>query len=140
MASLTRLTASALVGAVMALAALSALDGAERAPSVVVGEGLYMTNCASCHGKSAKGDGSLAEILRYRPSDLTVMARHNRGKFDRDKVYRIIDGRKPVIGHGDTDMPVWGDAFKCPEQGYSEKGARQCIEAVVDYLKSIQVK
>jgi mono/diheme cytochrome c family protein len=140
MVALTRLAATVLVGTVLALAALRALDGAETAPSVVVGEGLFMTNCASCHGKSAKGDGSLAEVLRYRPSDLTLIARHNRGKFDRDKVYRIIDGRKPVLGHGDTDMPVWGDVFKCPEQGHSEKRARQCIEAVVDYLKSIQVK
>jgi mono/diheme cytochrome c family protein len=104
------------------------------------GEALFKTYCASCHGKSAKGDGPLAGSLRQRPADLTLIARRNGGKFDADKVYRIIDGREPVKGHGGTDMPVWGDAFKRSVDGYSEQAVKARIEALVDFLKSIQAK
>src|SRR5947209_6201754 len=76
------------------------------------GDALFKTYCGSCHGKSAKGDGPLADALRFRPADLTLIAKRNGGKFDADKVYRTIDGRDLVKGHGGTDMPVWGDAFK----------------------------
>jgi hypothetical protein len=37
-------------------------------------------------------------------------------------------------------MPVWGDAFKRSDEGYSEKTVKARIQAIVDYLKSIQVK
>jgi len=104
------------------------------------GHAVFKTYCGSCHGESAKGDGPLADALRYRPSDLTLIAKHNRGKFDSDKVYRIVDGRDLVQGHGGTDMPVWGDAFKVSDEGYSEKSVKARIQAMIDYLKSIQVK
>ena len=42
----------------------------------------------------------------------TRLAQRNKGRFDAEKVQRIIDGRDPVKGHGGPDMPVWGDAFK----------------------------
>ena len=48
-------------------------------------------------------------------------------KFDADKVYRMIDGRESVKGHGGTDMPVWGDAFKRSVEGYSEKAVKARI-------------
>ena len=82
----------------------------------------------------------LADSLRFRPPDLTLIAKRNGGKFDTDKVYRIIDGREGVKGHGGTDMPVWGDAFKRSGEGYSEKAVKARIQAIVDYLKSSQVK
>jgi hypothetical protein len=37
-------------------------------------------------------------------------------------------------------MPVWGDAFKRSREGYSEKAVKVRIQAIVDYLKSIQVR
>ena len=51
--------------------------------------------CAVCHGTDAKGTGPLAESLKRRPADLTVMARNNKGTYDRDLVRRIIDGTEP---------------------------------------------
>jgi mono/diheme cytochrome c family protein len=118
----------------------SAQQTAEAVFSGTSGDALFKTYCASCHGKSAKGDGPLAESLRYRPADLTLIAKRSGGKFDSEKVYRIIDGRVPVKGHGGTDMPVWGDAFKRSVEGYSEKAVKARIQALVDYLKSIQAK
>ena len=35
-------------------------------------------------------------------------------------------------------MPVWGDAFKQARDGYSEAKVKEKIEAVVEYLESLQ--
>jgi mono/diheme cytochrome c family protein len=104
------------------------------------GGSIFRTYCASCHGTEAKGDGPLAENLRIRPSDLTSIAKRNKGEFDSDKVHRIIDGREPVKGHGGTDMPVWGDAFKRSHEGFSEAAVKARIDAIVAFLKSVQAK
>ena len=120
--------------------AARAQQSAEAVLSGASGDALFKTYCGSCHGKSAKGDGVMADYLRFRPADLTLSAKHNAGKFDADAVYRIIDGRDRVKGHGGTDMPVWGDAFKRSADGYSEKAVKARIQAIVNYLKTIQVK
>jgi mono/diheme cytochrome c family protein len=144
MARMTCAAAVVLVVTVLVSAAptaASAQQTTQTAEAVLLGTGgdaLFKTYCASCHGKSAKGDGPLADSLRYRPPDLTLIAKRNKGKFDSEKVYRIIDGREPVKGHGGTDMPVWGDAFKRSVDGYSEKAVKERIQALADYLKSIQ--
>jgi len=106
----------------------------------VAGSAVYRTYCASCHGADAKGDGPLAEHLRFRPPDLTLIAKRNGGTYSAEKVYRIIDGRNPVKGHGGPEMPVWGDAFKNVTEGYKEDDVKVKIEALVDHLKSIQVE
>lgn len=103
----------------------------------MAGSSLFKTYCATCHGVEARGDGPLADQLRVRPPDLTLLAKRN-GAFDREKVRRIVDGRNPVKGHGGADMPTWGDVFKRAEEGYSEKKALQRIEDLVDYLASLQ--
>lgn len=115
--------------------------GAEPQDAPVVrvsGSYIFRTYCASCHGAEGRGDGPLAADLRYRPSDLTLIARRNGGEFPTEKVVRIVDGRKPVKGHGGADMPVWGDAFRNVETGYDEAAAQERIRAVVDHLRSIQ--
>jgi len=112
-------------------------------PQVVVqiaGASLFRSYCAACHGTEAHGDGPLADQLRVRPADLTLLARHEHGTFDREKVRRIVDGRVPVKGHGGPEMPVWGDAFKQAVEGYSEEKAAQRISALVDFLAEIQQK
>ena len=116
-----------------ALSILAVLGGTD-------GGSLFRTYCASCHGKEAKGDGPLADNLRVRPPDLTLLAKENKGTFDADLVHRIIDGREPVKGHGGTDMPVWGDAFKHSAEGYSEKAIKARIDAIVVHLKSVQAR
>jgi len=109
-------------------------------PSVqsISGSYSYRTYCASCHGVDAKGDGPLAESLRFRPPDLTLLAKRSGGEFPADKIQRIIDGRNPVKGHGGPDMPVWGDAFRNAETGYDDAQVHEKIRGVVDYLKSLQ--
>lgn len=103
------------------------------------GAALFKTYCATCHGKSGKGDGPLSQHLRSLPPDLTLLARRAGGKFDAEKVYRIIDGRRPVAGHGGADMPVWGDAFQRTGYGRgTEDAVRARIQAIVEHLRSIQ--
>ena len=47
-------------------------------PSAIgVGKNLYKGYCASCHGKTGMGDGSLAEHLRTPPADLTELSKRN---------------------------------------------------------------
>ena len=107
-------------------------------PQEESGAVIFSRYCTSCHGKEAKGDGPLARSLRVAPADLTGLARRNHGKFDAQKVARIIDGRDSVASHGDSDMPVWGDAFKRSSEGYSEAKVKQRIQSLVEYLRSVQ--
>jgi mono/diheme cytochrome c family protein len=104
----------------------------------VSGAYAYRTHCASCHGVDGKGEGPLAENLRFHPPDLTLIARRNGGEYPAEMVYRIVDGRKPLPGHGGPDMPIWGDAFRDAETGYEDAKARERIRAVVDHLRTLQ--
>ena len=112
-------------------------DGAGRQISTR-GAALYRTNCASCHGISARGDGPMAEVMRQRPTDLTNIRRRHHGAFPRDLVARIIDGREVVRGHGGAGMPVWGDAFLRSGAEIDAAGVQQRINELVDYLEGIQ--
>jgi mono/diheme cytochrome c family protein len=113
--------------------------GQDRVDVGEAGSSIFRTYCAACHGVDAKGDGPLADGLRTRPPDLTLLAKRNGGNYPDEKVHRIIDGRKPVKGHGGADMPIWGDAFRSSHEGYSEEKVKERIGLVVEYLKTIQV-
>lgn len=110
------------------------------AVATVGGAYAFRTYCASCHGIDGKGEGPLTDSLRYHPPDLTLIAKRNGGEFPTDKVIRIVDGRKPVKGHGGPDMPIWGDAFRNAETGYDDEAARAKVRSVVEHLKTIQAK
>jgi nucleotide-binding universal stress UspA family protein/mono/diheme cytochrome c family protein len=122
-------------------AAQDAAAAAAAQPKLTAaGADLFRTYCASCHGTSARGDGPLADSMRRRPANLTEIAKRNNGAFPADIVFRTIDGRKPVRGHGGPDMPVWGDAFALSRRGGDEQKVEQIIQSLVDYLESIQLK
>jgi mono/diheme cytochrome c family protein len=108
--------------------------------SAATGDYLFRTYCAACHGTSAKGDGPLAESMRRRPADLTEIAKRNKGVFPADEVFRMIDGRTPVKGHGGPDMPVWGDVFARSVEAGDPTIVQTRIKALVAYLESIQAK
>ena len=104
------------------------------------GISLFRTYCSTCHGLEAKGDGPMADQLRYRPPDLTTLAQRNGGTYPADEVFQLIDGRKPLKGHGGPDMPVWGDSFKNARDGFDEESVRARIQAIVDYLAGVQAR
>lgn len=133
----------ALAGGAYASAAQSQEVGQKTAPVQMHGydgQDQFGTYCASCHGRSAKGDGVVGAILKKKPPDLTTFAERNGGKFDEELIYRIIDGRKPVDGHGGSDMPVWGDAFSKSAEGSSPGAIKDRIDAIVRWLARIQQK
>ena len=106
--------------------------------SVGVGRDLFKSYCASCHGKTGQGDGSLAEHLRTPPANLTEISKRNGGVFPFALVVKIIDGRKPVSGHGGADMPAWGDAFEKSAGGLTEEAVKRRIQGLAHFLWSIQ--
>ena len=125
--------------------ALAATAAAQDAPATVLkqsvpGAEVFRTYCAVCHGASARGDGPLASSMTRKPADLTEIAKRNGGVYPSELVFRTIDGRKPVRGHGGPDMPVWGDAFARSREGGDEQTVKNIISTLVDYLESIQAR
>ncbi len=68
----------------------------------------FVLNCARCHGTDAKGSGPDSAKLDPKPVDLTVLAKHNHGRFDAGAVYQMIDGRNARLSHHRAEMPIWG--------------------------------
>ena len=117
---------------------VSAQTGASPDGSRESGKSVFTTYCASCHGESGRGDGAVAIFLRTRPADLTQIATRNKGTFPAALVYELIDGRRVVKPHGESQMPVWGDAFAKSATGSDEPAVKAKIDALVAYLESIQ--
>ncbi len=114
---------------------------AQEMEVVAGGEIEYQNYCAICHGVDGRGYGIMAKFLTVQPSDLTQMAKNNAGGFPFWKVYRTIDGREEVRGHGTRDMPVWGARFRADAKG-DDTGSRSQIAgrilSLAFYLQHIQ--
>ena len=129
-----------LAASVMLAPGLIAPASAQEYKQSTTGGEVYRTYCASCHGTSARGDGPLASAMNKKPANLTEIAKRNGGEFPSELVFKTIDGKTPVRGHGGPDMPVWGDAFsKSREAGDAER-VKAVIQSLVDYLGSIQLR
>ena len=117
----------------------------------------YVAYCASCHGVDGTGNGPLADTLKVRPADLTVISKKNGGHFPYTMLRKTIEGRELGLAraHGPREMPVWGPVFSvepdAPVPGGGGAGgwsgsfaqcvhlaARARIMNVVDYIESIQ--
>lgn len=103
------------------------------------GNALFGIHCASCHGRDAAGGGPLAIDLRASVPDLTRMTERADGTFDRAEVRRSIDGTLDVPAHGSREMPVWGLGFGSGVRGTRPEEIDAAIEALLDYLESVQV-
>jgi TonB family protein len=104
------------------------------------GRDLYEFYCASCHGRDAKGNGSVAAALKSQPSDLTRLALGNGGVFPRARIEAIVEGRAdpPLVAHGSRVMPVWGPIFRGLDG--DEAANRTRIQNIVAYLETLQVR
>ena len=103
------------------------------------GKEMFVSYCASCHGKDAKGDGPAANALKQLPADLTTLAKRNGGKYPTDKVNTILRGQTKLMAHGDQEMPVWGPVFWRLSQGHEEQ-VQMRIANLNRYLESLQEK
>jgi len=109
-----------------------------RQNNVVQGALLYRNYCATCHGMAGKGHGAAAPALKTSPTDLTVMAKNNDGKFPDLTVLHILENGTDLAAHGSKDMPIWGPIFRSMGPDRSLGRLRQVN--LTDYLKSIQEK
>ncbi len=130
------LVTSVLVGG--ALLAQSPGTSGPSSAKAAQGAGLFQAYCAGCHGRGGTGDGDIAEMLKVKPANLTVIAEGNNGSFDLEKVVRIIDGRRKVKGHGQGQMPIWGDALQIASGGATEEEAMAKIESLAHFLWTLQ--
>jgi hypothetical protein len=80
----------------------------------------------------------------FKPADLTQLRTKNQGEFPFWRVYRAIDGRETIRGHGSREMPLWGLVFQAEEGSdiftSQVDAVRGRIWQLVYYLESIQEK
>jgi len=103
------------------------------------GKEMFMSYCAVCHGKDAKGAGPATEALKTTPPDLTTLAKRHDGNFPKDYVSSILRNGVKAPAHGTTDMPVWGPLLRSVSGG-DESIVNMRIGNLVRYLESIQAK
>ena len=129
---------SIIAGAVFAVSGSAAL-----AQDVERGGEYYRTNCATCHGIEATGQGPMAGVLVIKPADLTRLAADNGGVFPLRRVIRRIDGRDPLVSHG-SPMPIFGQFFEGRDVVLKAPDGQPIItsEPIADliaYLETLQV-
>lgn len=105
------------------------------------GAELYMANCSNCHGVYGEGDGAVTPALAVVLQDLRYISERNQGRFPREFVTKVIDGRELRVAHGPDGMPVWGAEF-AKSEGFDDAAQQRVndkIEALVNYVESMQV-
>ena len=107
--------------------------------SAASGKDMYVSYCAACHGTDGKGNGPAAKAMKVPPSDLTILARSNKGKFPDAHVYQVIKGDATTAAHGSKDMPVWGPVFRALSKG-DQATVQLRITNLTSYVESLQVK
>ena len=68
---------------------------APKESTLKAARGIYMDECAQCHGERGKGDGPEAAMHDPPPSDITD-TRHMNTVTDGEIFYQISEGRKPM--------------------------------------------
>lgn len=119
-------------------AAARGQEPSEEASMISAGATTFQHYCRACHGTEARGDGPVAQHLTPKPADLTRIRERNGGEFPSEAVYDAIAGGKPVKGHGTSEMPVWGEAFRQAYGGQTSDDVKKRIAQLVAYLRSIQ--
>ena|SRR5215472_8087341 len=95
--SMRAATLATLLGSALALAA------GDPKPDAAAGKAVYDRECASCHGKTGKGDGEDAAYYTTKPTDLTNHAALS--KRSDEFLSAVITGGGPAKGLS-KDMPA----------------------------------
>lgn len=129
----------------LGLAMLSGTLLAQQTQRVDIGKREFDNNRAVCHGKTGKGDGPYADLLKKGLPDLTTMARRNGGVFPLARAYEVIEGAG--AGHGTREMPLWGQDYSVKAAEYymdvpydPQAYVRVRILAVAEYMNRLQAK
>jgi mono/diheme cytochrome c family protein len=103
-----------------------------RPTSATSGEEMYLSYCADCHGRDGRG-------LKATATNLTTLAKANKGVFPADRVKETIRGDVDVVAHGPKDMPDWGSLFTYVGSG-SKPEVELRVHHLSEYVRSLQVK
>jgi len=103
------------------------------------GKEMFNSYCAVCHGKDGKGNGPAASAMKAPPTDLSVLAQKNGGKYPSAHVAAVIGGQENNPAHGSKDMPMWGQLFSSISEGH-EAQVQQRIANLVKYIEGLQAK
>lgn len=109
---------SLLITAMAALLTVSLSFAQQSEPNKIVipvnktaptnGKQMYMNYCAPCHGVDGKGQGPAASAMKTSPTDLTVLAKNNNGKYPDAHIVTVLRFGSELPAHGSAQMPVWG--------------------------------
>ncbi len=103
------------------------------------GKEMYNSYCAVCHGTDGKGNGPAASAMKTPPTNLTVLAKNDGGKYPSAHVAAVIRGQATTPSHGSQDMPVWGPLFSSISQGHDAQ-VQQRVANLVTYIEELQAK
>ena len=104
----------------------------------------FEEKCAVCHGVSATGDGVLADSLKQKPADLTLISERNGGTFPSSKIIAKIWGRdrEIIATHIISEMPAF---YAAPifgqDEDFEDSAGRLSLQQnhnIVSYLATIQ--
>ena len=135
---IVRFAAGLILSGLLFSVAWSCNQQGERLSATEKGERLYVAYCQMCHGEH--GDGAMADLLNTPPPDLTKIAARRDGKFPEDAITKKVSGKERILGHPETDMPVFWVAIKNGENLKDDHEVQERIDQLVRYLKSIQEK
>jgi len=131
-----RMLLAGVVSSFLAIPGASADQSTATKEAIDKGRTTFLRYCVSCHGKEAKGDGSLAKDLRVPVPDLGTLSARSGGTFPYDRVVQIISKGNEVRAHGTNDMPAWGPAFNRTDG--IEAPVDEAIRNLAHYLGSVQ--
>jgi mono/diheme cytochrome c family protein len=105
------------------------------------GSEMYTVYCAVCHGEKGNGNGPAASVFTKPPTNLTMLAKNNNGKYPTEHVYAVLRFGTPVPAHGNIQMPVWNTLFRSLTSAEDPDSVTKLrIHNLVDYIQSIQAK
>jgi hypothetical protein len=81
----------------------------------------------------------VAGVLKSPPTDLTALARANKGKFPDVHVIAVLEFGSSLPAHGTGQMPVWGPLLGKISNVRSQE-AQLRINNLCRYLESIQAR
>ncbi|HWE85093.1 MAG TPA: c-type cytochrome [Terracidiphilus sp.] len=103
------------------------------------GKLMYDSYCAPCHGVDGRGNGPAASALKTQPTDLTVLAKANHGKYPDSHIAAVLHFGSSIPAHGSAQMPVWGTVLGRMENGQRMQSTLR-ISNLSRYLESMQAR
>ena len=104
------------------------------------GRGMYAKYCASCHGVTGKGDGPAVPVFKHPPTNLTVLATNNGGKFPTLLVLHTVKFGPNAPQHGNVQMPVWNNIFRQMDWRSDDSIPQIRTRVLTEYIKTLQAK